>query len=520
LKHPGGAARAGPGVALWIGAASGAVVAGALLTESLPLPSALVFPPPVLLIALIGLIALPFLASKWRVTFWVLLAWFMVEDLIRKYLGNDIRVYFMKDGLYLILVVGLLIDPAVRGVWKRATGSAAAWLYAMIAWSVVLSIPMAFVDWRIPLIALKLDWQYVPLLVVGYLLASEEGGVRRLLTGFVILGIPVCLVGIIQAQVGQDFLRPTVVTEASQLLRLELTRTHDVFQPTGTFVDAGRFGTMAILTYVSALALLLLAHLTSTARRRALAVIGVIVAAGAIWASASKAGILVAATIGVMAALAPAFSDRRPAVLRATLAVALILGAVVLMFVLFPQLSANRVAYLSERLDPRVSTNEWQPRINSWRAATIGGVRIGGVIGAGTGAGSLGLQYLGEGNSPRLVTGVEQVEGGFASVGQQWGFIGLLLWLGWTMAWTGRLWRCSKGARGTPFAGVGLLITSWVVIFLFVTFVAGFQVFQNYYANAYLWVFFGIVFAFPAIVESRSEGSPRQSAGVPLRRSA
>ena len=343
------------------------MVAAALLTESLPLPSALEFPPPVLLIALIGLVALPFLASKWRATFWALLAWFMVEDLIRKYLGNDIRVYFMKDGLYLMLVVGLLIDPAVRGVWKRATGSAAAWLYAMIAWSVVLSIPMGFVDWRIPLIALKLDWQYVPLVIAGYLLASEKDGVRRLLTGFVILGIPVCLVGIIQAQVGPDFLRPTVVTEASQLLRLDLTRTHDVFQPTGTFVDAGRFGSMAMLTYVSALALLLLAHRTSTARGRAFAVIGVIVAAGAIWAHAGKTGIIVAAAIAVIAALAPAFSDRRLAVLRATLAVALVLGAVLLMFVLFPQLSANRVAYLSERLDPRVSTNEWQSRINSWR---------------------------------------------------------------------------------------------------------------------------------------------------------
>jgi hypothetical protein len=356
---------------------------------------------------------------------------------------------------------------------------------------------------------LKLDWQYVPLLVAGYLLASEEGGVRRLLTGFVILGIPACLVGIIQAQIGPDFLRPTVVTEASQLLRLVLTRTHDVFQPTGTFVDAGRFGTMAMLTYVSALALLLLTHRTSSGRGRAFAVIGVIVAAGAIWAHGGKTGIIVAAAIAVMAALAPAFSDRRLAIGRATLTVVLVTGGVLLMFVLFPQLSSNRVAYLSERLDPRVSTNEWQFRINGWRGATIEGVTIGGVMGAGTGAGSLGLQYLGEGSSLRLVTGVEQVEGGYASVGQQWGLIGLLLWLGWTMAWTGRLWRCSKGARGTPFAGVGLLITSWVVIFLFVGFVGGFQSFQNYYANAYLWVFFGIVFAFPVIVGSRSEADQR-----------
>ncbi len=520
MNHPERAARARRDILLWIGVAVGAVVAAALLTESLPLPSALEFPPPVLLIALIGLVALPFLVSKWRATFWALLAWFMVEDLIRKYLGNDIRVYFMKDVLYLMLVVGLLIDPAVRGVWKRATGSAAAWLYAMIAWSVVLSIPVAFVDWRIPIIALKLDWQYVPLVIAGYLLASENDGVRRLLTGFVIIGIPACLVGIIQAQFGPDFLRPTVVTEASQLLSLDLTRTHNVFQPTGTFVDAGRFGAMAMLTYVSALALLVLIYRTSTAWMRALAVIGVIVAAGAVWAHAGKTEIIVAAAIAVIAAIAPAFSDRRLAVLRATLAVALVLGAVLLMFVLFPQLSANRVAYLSERLDPGVRTNEWQSRIHSWRGSTIEGVKTGGVMGAGTGAGSVGLGYLGEGSLQELVTGVQQVEGGYASVGQQWGFIGLLLWLGWTMAWTGRLWRCSKGARGTPFAGVGLLITSWVVISLFVGFVEGFQGFQNYYANAYLWVFFGIVFAFPAIVGSRSEGSPRQSSGVPLRRSA
>jgi hypothetical protein len=519
LIHPGGAARGGTGVLLWIGAAFGAVLAAALLTESLPLPSALQFSPLVLLIALIGVVALPFLVSKWRATFWVLLAWFMVEDLIRKYVGNDIRIYFMKDGLYLVLVVGLLLDPAVRGVWKRATGSAAVWLYAMIAWSVVLSIPMAFVDWRIPLIALKLDWQYVPLVITGYLLASEEDGVRRVLTGFVGLAIPVCLVGIIQAQFGPEFLRPAVVTEASQLLRLDLTRTHDVFQPTGTFVDAGRFGAMAMLTYVSALALLLLAHRTSTAPWRAFAVLGVLVAAGAVWAYAGKTTVIVAASIAVIAALAPVFSDRRLAVLRATVAVALVPGAVLLMFVLFPQLSANRVAYLSERLDPRVSTNEWQSRINTWRAATTEGVTIGGAIGAGTGAGSLGLQYLGEGSSQGLITGVAQVEGGYASVGQQWGLIGLLLWLGWTIAWTGRLWRCSKGARGTPLAGLGLLITSWVVIFLFVSFVGGFQSFQNYYTNAYLWVFFGIVFAFPAIIGSRSEGEPRQSAGATLRRS-
>jgi hypothetical protein len=471
------------------------VLAAALLTETLAIPRVLRFPPPVLLVGMIGLISMPFLMSKWRITFWLFLAWFMVEDLIRKNLGNDIRVYFAKDVLFVMLLAGLLLDPHVRGAWRLATGRARSWLYAMIAWSVVLSVPLTFVDWRIPLIALKLDWQYVPLVVAGYLLATEEGGVRRILTGLVALGIPVCLVGIIQSQVGPDFLRPSAVTQASQLLRLDLTRTHGVFQPTGTFVDASRFGSMAMLTYVSGLALLVLTFRTCTARRRAFAVAGVVVAAGAVWAHAGKTGVVVAAAIAVVAAFAPAFADRRLAIGRAIMALALVSGAVLLMFMLFPQLSTNRVAYLSERLDPRVSTNEWQMRISAWRSATVAGLTIGGVTGAGTGAGSLGLQYLGEGTAPGQVTGVEQVEGGYASVGQQWGVVGLLLWLGWTTTWAGRLWQRSKGARGTSLAGVGLLITSWGVIFLFVGFVSGFQYFQNYYANAYFWLLSGVVFA-------------------------
>ena len=493
------------------------MVAAALLTESLPLPSALEFPPPVLLIALIGLVALPFLVSKWRATFWALLAWFMVEDLIRKYLGNDIRVYFMKDALYLMLVVGLLIDPAVRGVWKRATGSAAAWLYAMIAWSVVLSIPMAFVDWRIPLIALKLDWQYVPLVIAGYLLASEDGGVRRLLTGFVILGIPVCLVGIIQAQFGPDFLRPTVVTEASQLLRLDLTRTHDVFQPTGTFVDAGRFGTMAMLTYVSALALLLLAHRTSTARGRAFAVIGVIVAAGAIWAHGGKTGIIVAAAIAVIAALAPAFSDRRLAVLRATLAVALVLGAVLLMFVLFPQLSANRVAYLSERLDPRVSTNEWQSRINSWRACDDrrgedrwrNGRRHGGRFprASVSGGGELGNRRRTSGGRLRFRRAAMGVHRPAAVVGLDDGLDGTPLAV--------LKGRARDAVRGRGFAdhflGGHLPIREfrrWLPVLS--------ELLRERLPLGLLRDRFRV----PGHRRSRSEGSPRQSAGVPLRHGA
>ncbi len=69
-------------------------------------------------------------------------------------------------------------------------------------------------------------------------------------------------------------------------------------------------------------------------------------------------------------------------------------AALVAVFVLFPGLSEDRVLYFTSTLDPGASTNEWDTRAAMWLDNVERGARIGGVLGAGTGAGSLGLQYL------------------------------------------------------------------------------------------------------------------------------
>jgi hypothetical protein len=488
------------------------VAVAALLTRTIKPPTPFDFDPTVLLVIVVFLVCAPILASRWRVTFWAFLAWLLIEDLIRKSLGNDIRIYFFKDVLFVMLVVGLILDARVRGAWRSATGNARRWLYAAIGWTVILSIPLAFVDWRIPVIALKLDWEYVPLVVAGFVLAREHG-IRRLLTGFVALGIPACLVGIIQASVGPSFLRPTITTAASQLLRLDLTRAFDVFQPTGTFVDAARFGSMALLTFVCALALLVLADAASGARTRAFAVIGILVGGGAVWANASKSSIIVAAAAGIVAAFARGFAERRPALVPAIVTSTLIVVGVSGMFALFPQLSSSRVSYLTETLDPRSSSNQWSMRISGWSSSTAQGIRIGGLIGAGTGAGSNGLQYITGSGTGASVSGVAQVEGGYAAVAQQWGVIGLALWFGWSISWFARLWRRTTEARGSRASGAALLLVAWIVYYLFVGFVPGFQSFQNYYANAYLWILSGMVFALGA-TDPRAVASRRSADAI------
>ena len=62
--------------------------------------------------------------------------------------------------------------------------------------------------------------------------------------------------------------------------------------------------------------------------------------------------------------------------------------------------------------------------------------------------------------------------------------------------------------RNEPLGHAGLVLLGWIVIFLFLGFVAGFQEFQNYLGNAYFWLISGIVFGLPLARFRHADGKP------------
>jgi hypothetical protein len=124
-------------------------------------------------------------------------------------------------------------------------------------------------------------------------------------------------------------------------------------------------------------------------------------------------------------------------------------------------------------------------------------------MGEGTGRESLGTQYL-YGGATRSSAGLHQVEGGYAGVALEWGAVGLVLWIAWSVAWVTLQWNGVRQARGSPLARAGVVLLAWTVSFLFVDFFAGLQIFQNYTGNAYFWLLSGILFAFPELVKETS----------------
>src|SRR5215469_3752933 len=53
--------------------------------------------------------------KDWRVGLYTFLAWIMVEDLVRKYLGNNMLIYFAKDFLFLTLCLSFLFTCRMKG---------------------------------------------------------------------------------------------------------------------------------------------------------------------------------------------------------------------------------------------------------------------------------------------------------------------------------------------------------------------------------------------------------------------
>jgi hypothetical protein len=475
----------------------GGLVAGEFARiDELGLPSSV-------LISFVVLLPLtPVLLRSWRSTLLIFFVWLMVEDLFRKLAGNALATYFVKDLIVMLLLAGFFIDPEVRGAWREATGRARLALYALIGWAAVMSVPTLLSDWRLPLLGFHLDFLFVPLVAVGYVIARDRRELARWAVWLAVITALASSIGLFQATVGPEFLRPSVATPG--LINLELTRytvaNTEVFRPSGTFVEPGRFLTMALVGLTISLGALFL----NEGRRRIVVAICLLTNLAAVWASGGRTGVVWGVFMVIVAAISPAIAERRPTVSRAVVVGIALMVAIGALSLFAPTLFSSRAEFYSSTLDPNAETNEWGFRWENYSNDTIRGISLGGFFGQGTGQESLGKQYIhgGEGNDP---IGLYQVEAGYGSVAIEWGIVGLVLWVSWSLAWLVRMLSSTRRALGDRVAAFGIVVTAWFFFLMFVAFFGGIANFQNYINNVFLWFLSGMVFAMPAI-RSRASG--------------
>ena len=415
--------------------------------------------------------------------FGALLAWFPFSDLLRKLGQGDPRLILGRD---ILLVIGSVALAMRMPVWRDVIRVFRGWWWPLILCIgyFVATGAQSIDSWKLPLSGLRLYFGYLPLIAVGWYVSINHERRRRAVFW---IGVVLCLgtaLGVVHAILGPTFLAPSASLDYFKHLDLQRLTTGQsgpaVFQPSGPFVEPGRFANWAFVTFVVGFALF---EQTELGRSRFL-----VLAVGALGVlAASGRAILLASVVLTLAMVAWHFRGRRGRGLRVAGAVVIVvLPLVSVAYVVAPDVVSSRVRFLSLSLNPLSSTSEISTRPAFYPKITARAVEEGGLFGRGVGEQSLGTQYL-SGVKREATFG----EGGFATVAVETGFVGLCLWVAWTWMWCRHLRRLSAEAAEAD-AGSVAVIGYAITVVLFLLFWLGINAIQDFVLNSTVFLGTGI----------------------------
>lgn len=451
--------------------------------------------------------------NDWRRGLYLLLGWILFEDLFRKYLGNNMAIFFAKDALAVVLYLAFFAAKR-KSLAKSFRPPFLVPLLIFFWFGVIQVFNPASTSIYFGLLGMKLYFMYIPLIYVGYGLLESEQELHRFFSYNAILILVVASLGIVQAVLGHTFLNPRVLQEdirdLSTLYRAAPISGMIAYRPNSVFVSHGRFANFLLVAWIMSLGFA--GYLLLRSRRgRNLAFLTMGVVAIASIMSASRAVFLyIAANAFVLAAAflwgAPWRQGEARRVLRTIQRTLLVVGlALLVMLTLFPDEIASRFAIYSETLSPNSPASELTYRSGDYplRNLMLAFDHPLWPYGYGIGTCSLGVQYVARiFNTPPMNIGVEN---GYGQLIIELGIVGLFLWIFLGAAISLSSWRVAKNLRGTPWFPLAFSIF-WYSFLLMVplsyyTFVS----YQDYLMNAYFWLLLGMLFRLPEICQKAQE---------------
>jgi hypothetical protein len=442
--------------------------------------------------------------NNWRRALYIFLVWLLFEDFARKYLGNNMAIYFAKD--FLVAVVYLSFFLA----WRRKQLQSFRPPFLV---PVVLMVWFGFLQVFNPasthlvygVLGMKLLFYYIPLMFVGYAVVDSEIMLRRF---FVMNFIPILIIaalGIAQSILGPTFLNPAALQEdirdLGTLYRVAPISGVSVYRPTSVFVSTGRYVDLLYVAWLLALGFLGYTLLRYQ-KGRWLAFLSVSMIAAGLVLTASRGAFLwgvvdVFVVFGAFLWGAPWRQREVMRVLRTMVRTGLgvALAGILLLFA-FPDALLGRLAIYSETLSPDSPASELTYRardypIKNFLAAFTYDRWP---YGYGIGTTCLGIQYVNRifGVKPPVVG----VESGFGTLIVEMGIGGLILWLIMTVAILFSVWKLVLYLRGSPWFPIGFTIFFYAS-FLLVPAMVGGMAYEDFLMNAYFWLLLGILFRLP-----------------------
>ena len=448
--------------------------------------------------------------NNWRNGLYFFLTWLLFEDFARKYLGNNMAIYFAKDVLAAVVYLSFFL--AYRR--KEVTSFRPPFLMPLLlfVWFGLMQVfNPASTNLMYGVMGMKLFFYYVPLFFVGYALLNSESELRRFFFVNMILALIIVSLGIAQAIIGHTFLNPETVAEdirdLSTLYRASPISGLIMYRPTSVFVSTGRFGNFLLVTWL--LVFGFSSYLLFRYKRgRSLAFVVLALTVAGLALCSSRGVVLWSAGSAIVGILA--FTWGAPwrqrevirvlrTVQRAALGISLGLG---MLFFIFPEALLSRVAFYKETLSPSSSASELQSRTWDYplRNFLSAFAYDRWPYGYGIGTSSLGTQYVARiFNSKPPVVGVES---GFGTLVLEMGIGGLILWFVMSFAILLSAWRVVKKLRGSPWFPLAFVIFWYAGLLLIPMTFNGIQPYEDFVLNAFLWLLLGILFRLPSLALS------------------
>jgi hypothetical protein len=447
------------------------------------------------------------IVRSWRTGFYLFLVWMLFEDLVRKYMGNNLALFFGKDILLLLVYISFFRD--VRLGRAKSFRPPFLLFLSLFFWFGLLQVfnqnsPSILYG----LLGMKTYFYYIPLTFVAYGLIQSDRDLRKFLIINAILAGVIGGLGIAQAVLGNTFLNPaTLAPELQELGNLSKVTplTGQVFSlPSSIFVSSGRFATYLLAAFILAAGTAAYLILHTRKYRKLVFVVLAVLGVATLLSGSRNASVFVASSALALPAGflwgAPWLQKqghRLVTVLRRSFIVgALGLAAV---FLIFPEQAGSRLAFYSETLNP--DSSAYQGNSRAWNYPMLNldlaWENPNWLIGNGIGTDSSGAQYVSEltGTRPSY-----EVEEGYGSLIVEMGILAPILWILWTAALLYYLWKVIQGLRETRLFPIGFAMFWYALLLLYpLTYIALAQ-YQNYVTNIYLWIFVGIVFRLPQLL--------------------
>jgi len=457
--------------------------------------------------------------NDWRTGTYLFFTWIFFEDFFRKYLGNNMAIYFGKDILAAVIYLSFFMAVR-RNVVKIYRPPFYVPLVVLIWFGIGQIFNPASTSIFFGLMGIKLYFYYVPFFFVLYALMDTEAAIRKFYPLLMTMILIVSALGIAQAIIGHTFLNPTHIQadirDLSMAYRTSPLTGTVVYRPTSVFVSTGRFTFMLSPAWLFTFGYYVYLLLRSKEQRLFTSLV-LSVTTVAVALCASRGAVmwtLIDAIVCVAAFLwgCPWRQGQIVRLLRSFQRAAIVVGlGLALTAVFYPKEIGGRLALYTETLDPRSSASELGARTGSYPIRNFLGAfnypRW--PYGYGIGTASLGTQYVARIMKAKPM-GVE-VESGFGTIVLELGIVGLFIWIGASLAIVISAWRVVYGLRNTFFFPIGFVIFWYALVQLLLSVYTGFSGYEDFILNSLLWASLGILYRLPTIFASEKVEAVRRA---------